>query len=196
MHPKTPGGQADGDTMGNGKRAWEDHHDQQLREYHAQELSTRAIGERMGFDFSTVARHARELGLAFDRSRTNAAANAAQIDAKAKRAILAQRFLDEAAHALDRIQEPYVMTLGSKDGPQSITLDKPDAGAHRNFMTTAGIATDKAIALDKHDSDSIGEEAKSMLERLLAVIPDATPAPSETPAQDAVRAAGRGEATA
>lgn len=165
---------------------WEPHHDDQLRELHAQELSTREIGARMGFDFSTVAKHARDLGLPFDRSRTAAAAHAAETDAKARRALLAHRFLDEANDALDKLHDEYDFVAATKDGIQVRTLDRPDAGAYRNFMTSAGIATDKAIALDKHDTDSVSEVAKSMLEKLLDLVPDA---PAETPAQDAIAAA-------
>lgn len=171
--------------MGNGKNVWEPHHDDQLRELHAQELSTREIGARMGFSFGTIARRARDLDLPFDRSRTAAAAKAAETDAKAKRAMLAHRFLDAANDALDKLAQPYTMPLASG---KVLELDQPDAGAHRNYMTSAGIATDKALALDKHDTDSVSEVAKSMLEKLLDLVPDAPPSAPETPAQDAIAA--------
>ncbi|MBN0040237.1 hypothetical protein JN535_08680 [Cellulosimicrobium cellulans] len=171
------------------KPVWEPHHDDQLRELHAQELSTRDIGERMGFSFGTIARRARTLGLEFDRSRTAAATHAAATDAKARRAILAHRFLDEANDALDKLHQEYDFVAATKEGIQVRTLNQPDAGAYRNFMTSAGIATDKALALDKHDTDSVSEVAKSMLEKLLDLVPDAPPSAPETPAQDAIAAA-------
>lgn len=171
------------------KPVWKPHHDDQLRELHAQELSTREIGARMGFEFSTIARRARSLGLKFDRTRTAAATKAAETDAKARRALLAHRFLDEANDALDKLHEQYEFVAATKDGIQTRTLEQPDAGAYRNYMTSAGIATDKAIALDKHDTDSVSEVAKSMLEKLLDLVPDAPAAPVETPAQDAIAAA-------
>lgn len=161
--------------------AWTPEHDTRLRELHARELSVRAIADELDVSKSLVSRKAQDLGLAFDRSRTAAATQAVAADNKARRALLAARFLDEAQAALDRITQPYVMTLGSKDGPMSITLDEPDAGAHRNFITAAAVAADKHIALEKVDADGVGEVAKSMLEKLLELVPDG-PAPVDTEA--------------
>jgi hypothetical protein len=144
--------------------AWTPEQDDRLRELAADGWSVRRIADDLGKGKSVVAFHGRQLGIDWDRSNVTAAADAARAHNKARRAVLAARMLDEAEYALDLIHEPHIHLL--KDGTK-VHLDQPDAASHRNYMTSAGIAVDKHLAIERVDTDGGRDQAVSVLERMV-----------------------------
>lgn len=119
-----------------------------------------AIAREHGVAASTVTKIAQDAGLAdaFDRSATENATRAAVADNKARRAVLARRFLDEAEAALADMRAPHlVYSFGGRDNAYNEhTLDVPPSGDRRNLMIIAATAVDKSMAIDRHDDDAQG----------------------------------------
>ena len=142
----------------------------QLRKLHAQDLSVRAIAERLGVSRSTVSRWAKEDGLRFDRERTAQAVAAHSIDLAAGRQRLAEKMLAAAEGMLDQLNKPYtVYSFGGRDNVYSEhTLDQPPVEAKRNIITTAAITFDKLSRIVEKDPDVSG--AQSVVQSLEAGI--------------------------
>lgn len=111
----------------------------------------------------SVTNIAKGLGLttAFDRSATKNATKAAQLDAKARRAVLQHRFLDRAERALDDMERAHlVFNFGGKENTYAEhLLDRPPTGDQRNLMIIAATGLDKSIAIDRHDADTMANAA-------------------------------------
>jgi len=131
-----------------------------------------AIARERGVSPATVSNIARENNLTFDRTLTETATRAKQIDNKARRAALAERLLDKATDLLDLMDEPYlVYAFGGKDNDYNEHLrDRPPATDLRNLMTSAAVAIDKHAVLEKLDTDSGAAGARSMLGELGAAL--------------------------
>lgn len=114
---------------------------------HAKGLNRNAIAREIGRAQSTVSKIARELGLSFDRSRTTAATQARQVDAKHRRAELADLALDDA-HEMRR---------------RALALPPDDGRNARDFAQAYGVFIDRHIRLAEMDADNGTEHAKSML---------------------------------
>lgn len=142
----------------------------QLRKLHAQDLSVRAIADRLGVSRSTVSRWAKEDGLAFDRARTAQAVAAQSIDLAAGRQRLAEKMLGRAEQLLDSLDGKYlVYSFGGRDNTYSEhELDKPPVEVIRNAVTTAGITFDKLSRIVEKDPDVSG--AQSVVQSLEAGI--------------------------
>jgi hypothetical protein len=121
---------------------------------------------------STVSLIAKAEGLNFDRSKTEIATRAVQVDSKARRAALAARLLNKAAELLDLMDEPYLVhSFGGRDNSYNEQLlDRAPASDLRNLMTSAAVAIDKHAVLEKLDVDSGAASAKSMLGELGAAL--------------------------
>jgi len=137
-----------------------------VRELHAAGKSRNAIGRAIGRSGSTVSSIAADLGLSFERATTAEATRAQQLDNAARRAQFAALLLDDLFRLRERIWSPYTALIGSKDGPQLIEVELPDAGAVRNFMAAIGVAVDKHTALLRAD-DTSADAARSMLGNLM-----------------------------
>lgn len=111
-----------------------------LADVQAGEKSRGKIAREHGVSTTTVSKIAREEGIdqPFSREQTEKATAAAVTDAKARRAALASDALTGAQAALDRLRERVA--------------DMSD----RDLITLFGVATDKHVALDRHDSDTTG----------------------------------------
>ncbi|QYM76919.1 helix-turn-helix domain-containing protein [Leucobacter luti] len=142
----------------------------QLRKLHSQELSVRAIAERLGVSRSTVSRWAKEDGLAFDRARTAQAVAAHSIDLAAGRQRLAEKMLQRAEEALDDLDKPYlVYNFGGKDNTyEEHELKRAPIEVRRNALTMAGITFDKLTRIVEKDPDVSG--AQSVVQSLEAGI--------------------------
>lgn len=116
---------------------------------------------------STVTRIAQHEGLtdAFDRSETKRATAAKVADQRLQRATTSQRFLDECNGFLDELHEPHmVFNIGGRDNVYTEHLmDEPPTTDKRNLMVSAGVAFDKHLAADRHDSDGEVEGVVSLL---------------------------------
>lgn len=117
-----------------------------------------AIARERNVAAGTVTKIAQEAGLNFDRSATKRATEAKVADQRAQRAVTSQRFLDKANDLLDQMDMPHmVFNIGGKDNVYTEHLmDVPPTGDLRNLMVSAGVAFDKHLAADRHDSDDQG----------------------------------------
>lgn len=142
----------------------------QLRKLHTQELSVRAIAERLCVSRSTVSRWAREEGLAFDRARTAQAVAAQSIDLVAGRQRLAEKMLQRTEEALDDLDKPYIVfSFGGRDNVyREHELTRPPVEVKRNVLTMAGITFDKLSRIVEKDPDVSG--AQSVVQSLEAGI--------------------------
>ncbi|GAA4176519.1 helix-turn-helix domain-containing protein [Gryllotalpicola koreensis] len=152
-------------TFGDEKRA-------RLRELHAAGMPLRQIAAELNASTETVSRHARNMGLSFDRSQTEEATRARVADLAAGRAALAERMLEEAHLILDDMHGEYrVFNFGGKDNTfAEETLDEPPVEAKRSMMTTAAIAFDKVTRVVERDGDGGAAEGVSMIVKLMAQI--------------------------
>lgn len=136
-----------------------------VRELHAEGLGRNAIAERLGRSGKTVSKIAEKLGLNFDRERTRVATEAKVIDARAKRAALANDLLDDAARLRQQLWQPahYVAHGGKEFDRADWTMDEPTFADKAKIMQSVGIAVDRAVKLDEYDADPGIDAAKSML---------------------------------
>lgn len=120
-----------------------------------------AIAREHGVAASTVSRIAEESGVdeAFDRTKTENATRARQIDTKALRAAISADLLVDAARLRERAWSPYTvpMSIGGKEGGiELVTTELPPLSEVRNAYTSVGIVLDKHLRLEQHDSDTQG----------------------------------------
>ncbi|TDD77725.1 helix-turn-helix domain-containing protein [Actinomadura rubrisoli] len=109
-----------------------------VAELHAQGKSRNAIAKAIGRAQSTVTKIAADLDLSFDRSRTEAATEARQTDAKARRVQLADLALDDA-HAMRRR-----------------ALDSDTGRDARDYAAAYGVFIDRHLRLSEVDADQQG----------------------------------------
>ncbi len=130
-----------------------------------QELSARRIGARHGVSDFTVRKIAAENGItdAFSREHTENATRARLADLKERRSLLAAGLLDDAEALRERAWTEYVHTAPVGQKLETITVALPPLAEVRNAYAAIGIATDKHLALIKHDGGIGLDEAKSML---------------------------------
>lgn len=138
-----------------------------LVELHSQGKSCRDIAAEMGFSPATISKHAKALGLEFDRAQTDLATRAHMIDLRASRYLLAQKMLTVGHELLDGVDSPYlVYNFGGKSNTyREHLLKRPPVDAQRSMVTTAAIAFDKASKLIDGTTEG-STEADSVLDRL------------------------------
>lgn len=134
--------------------------------------SRAAIAREFGVSTRTVQRYADDLGLADSLKQvtadTRAATEAAREHLRARRAALSARMLDEAEYALDQLHVPFLaFSFGGKDNTYNEhQLPGPPAGDIRNLMTSAAVAIDKHVVLDRHDAQAEDDQAGEVLGKL------------------------------
>lgn len=140
-----------------------------IAELHGQGLSRNAIGRELGYSGATISKHAKALGLTFDRTAIATATAAQQIDLAARRTRLVERMMDLAEESIDIIQAGEIEAVKITElGKIVRTTRKPDMTDRRNAVTISGIAVDKATKL--LDRDTGTEGAVSTLDALEAAI--------------------------
>ncbi len=149
-------------------KRWTDIHNTELTTLHAENLGVRAIAERMGFGRTTISTNAKRLGLTFDRRQTRAATAAVQADAKAKRAALELKLLEDAERLRSQLWQPHTyIDHGGKDFIQvTWTQEEPSPSDKLKLMQAASAALDRSIKITQFDSDNGAAGAISMLEGL------------------------------
>ncbi|GAA3441050.1 hypothetical protein [Planomonospora venezuelensis] len=157
--------------MPRGKALPDDKRQAILDDIKASQKSRNAIARDHDVSVGTVTNIAKRNGLttAFDRSSTKRATEAKQADNRAVRAELSRRLLAKAGDLLDQMDGEYlVYSFGGKDNTfNSKVLPKPPAAELRNLMTSAAVAIDKHVVIDRHDSGAGAEQAVSLLGALL-----------------------------
>lgn len=128
-------------------------------------LGRNAIARKYRVAAGTVTNIANENGRAdaFDRSAVESATRARTADLKARRANLAEGLLEDVELLRDRAWDAYEHTVATKDGVETVTLDRPPLSEVRNAYAAIGIATDKHLALLKHDTEQSSGPARSLL---------------------------------
>lgn len=116
----------------------------------------------------TVRRIAEEAGItdAFVRTMTKTATRAREADSAARRSEIAAGLLDDVAFFRAKFRQEWSKTVVVPGvGAQRVEADDAEvATGLQRLMTSVGIAVDKHMALEKHDSGDTGaEDAKSML---------------------------------
>ncbi|MYU24622.1 hypothetical protein [Streptomyces sp. SID8352] len=156
----------------------------EFRDLHAEGLGRNAIARAMKISQVVASRTAEHLGLTFDRSRIQAAAEARKADIEERRSLLAARFLDVAEESLDRVDEPTtVYAFGGKNNEYNEhVFDQAPIAERQKLVTTAAIAVDKSLKLVPAETSGSGaDDAKSMLGKLAqgiaAIVNEGEPAP-------------------
>jgi hypothetical protein len=128
-------------------------------------VSAGQIARDHGVARSTVTKIAadNDLANAFERTQTENAARAKQADCKLLRAQLKQDLLADAQRFRKRAWESYQVVVGTPEGAEIVTLDLPPLPDARAAYTAIGIAVDKSIRLEEHDSDDSAAGAKNLL---------------------------------
>lgn len=136
-----------------------------LKDIQAGQKSRNQIARDHGVSVSTVSGIAKDAGLtdAFDRSKTKSATRAREVDCKALRAQLKQDLLEDAQRLRARAWKPYQVVVSTPQGADIVTLEEPPLAEVRSAFTAIGIAIDKSIVLERHDSADGAADAKSML---------------------------------
>lgn len=123
-----------------------------LADIKAGDGTCRGIARKHGVSDATVRKIAKDNGItdAFSRAQTENATRAVIADNAARRARLAQRLVTLAELSLDRAVAELSETTA------------------RDAAVVLGIAVDKHIALERHDSGADADQAASLLGTLLA----------------------------
>jgi Helix-turn-helix domain len=151
---------------------------EQIRVLHARGNSAGAIAKQLGRSQSTITRQCKAMGLSFDRSATAEAVRAHQLDAKARRAVLAEKFLGDAERLREQlwVQCEYKSPVG---GMEPTVLgwqqDEPTFADKEKIVRAAGLAADKHIKLAEFDA-----EGTSAAKNLLGSLSEALSTVAET----------------
>lgn len=132
-----------------------DKREQVLTDVRAGTKSQRQIARDNGVSTTAVRKIAASAGLNdWSRERTEKATRASLADQRAQRAVLSQRFLDEANWLLDQMHKPHlVYSFGGKENSYNDReLPQPPTTDLRNLMVSAATAYDKHLAQDRHDA--------------------------------------------
>lgn len=95
--------------MASPPRPWTDAERARLLELHAQGATLHSIAKTMSRSKYTISRHAKELNLHWDRTRTAKAAEAVHVDNKARRARIETSLLEKAVAMLAEVDGPEVV---------------------------------------------------------------------------------------
>ncbi|KAB2384740.1 helix-turn-helix domain-containing protein [Actinomadura montaniterrae] len=137
-----------------------------VAELHAQGLSRGAIARKLKRSADTVGRIAADQGLTWDRSRTAKAVAAKQEDNRARRARISAGLLDDAEWLRERMRAESIQVVSTPKGPSQVLLALPPARDTRDFMVAATSALKAHADLERIDSGSGADQAKSMLGQL------------------------------
>lgn len=137
-----------------------------ILELHAAGKGRNQIRREVGRSAAVVSQVVHEAGGTFDRTGQVAAATAAkQADNRAKRAQLMTDLLDDAQRLRESLWEPVVVyNFGGKDNTYEEQVhDEPDAASKLKLMQAVGVAIDRSLKIDEHDSGAGVDAARSML---------------------------------
>jgi hypothetical protein len=151
------------------RREWTDAEDQILRDLAAAgkpiSAMVAALDDRHK---SSVKRRLDRLGIHGDRSQTMAATQAKVIDAKARRAALEVKLLEDAEKLREQIWAPtLVYNFGGKDNTyEERHLDEPPHADKLKLMQAIGVAVDRSLKISDHDADTGVTEAVGALDQI------------------------------
>ena len=166
---------------------WTPQDDQQLRDLHVQGFPLVQCATRMGRGTATICRHAKILGLSWDRAQTKAATQARVADNRATRSAIEAGLLADVQRLRGQMFAPCkAFNFGGKDNTYAeVALEQPTFVDQLKIMQAATIAVDRSLKIAVHDSDSSHDDAKSMLTGLAAAMGLAFRTPESEEAKDA-----------
>lgn len=141
-----------------------------IRTLHAAGTSRNDMARILGRSGSTISKAAEQMGLSFDREMVKAATAARVADARARRADIMHKLLDDADRLRGQIWEPHEYRAhGGRDFvEQRWTQPEPTSADKHKLMMATSAALTSSMRLDLHDVDSGASTAKSMLGALAA----------------------------
>lgn len=144
---------------------------ERIKVLHEQGETCGAIARDLGRATSTVARAAKDMGLAWVTDRTEAATKAKQASNRERRADLVRRMYDRADRIMDRLDAPHYKLVGmDKNGNARTNLVDADAIPGTEERALFGMvinALGAAAKLEAVDAAATGAgEAKGILGRL------------------------------
>ena len=130
--------------------------------------SRNQIARDHGVSTYSVTSIAKDAGLedAFNREHTEKATRARAVDVKAMREQLKLDLLEDAQRLRRRAWSPYQVVVSTPQGADIVTIDEPPLAEARAAYTAIGIAIDKSLVLERHDSTGGDSGAASMLDAL------------------------------
>lgn len=144
-----------------------------VRRLHGEGRPRNVIAREIGRSGSTVSKIAAGLGLTFDRAETTAVATAARAtDLAARRVQLAERLHDDAERLREQLWAPCITgAFGGKDNVWSQkSLPQPLFGDQRQILSAVGIAVDRSLKLDDHDSGAGTAAVIGLLQQTAAAL--------------------------
>lgn len=151
-------------------REWTDEESDTLTVLHSEGLALHSIAERMDRSKSMISRHAKRLGLDFDRTATAKATEAVVIDNRARRAALETRLLAEADAELSMIREGMeVGQFAGADGEwKHAWVDTPSPTDRKAIAQTTSTLITAANKLGELNAGRDVDHAKASLSKLRA----------------------------
>lgn len=130
----------------------------QIRRLHAAGHCRNDIAKILERSGATISKAAAKLGLSFNREMVRAATEAKVADAKARRAELMSKLLDDADRLRGQIWEPHeYIENGGRDFVQTRwTQEEPSPMDKLKLMQAASSALSSSMRLDLHDADQQG----------------------------------------
>ncbi|WP_394253650.1 hypothetical protein [Arthrobacter pityocampae] len=141
-----------------------------VRACHAKGLGRNAIADELGVARGTITKVANELGLDFDRTKTEVATKARSIDQRARRQDIIDRLYKRAETVLDRLEaETFDALVPSAPGVQSHeVLPFVPATEERGLAGAMGFYLSSAEKLEKVDADKGAADGVSMVSEMMA----------------------------
>lgn len=143
----------------------------QIKAHHEAGTGCNAIAKAMGRAPSTIAKAAKDMGLAWDSSRTAHATEAKQAGNQARRAALVSRLYDRCDRIMDRLDSPTFKLVGmDKDGYARTNVVDQDAIPGAEERALFGMVVNGLVAaarLEQVDAGAVNStEAKGILGNL------------------------------
>ena len=153
-------------------RPWTHDEDTRLRDLHAAGHTLHAAATEMARSKATVCRHAKLLGLGWDRGQTVAATKAKKLDADARRAQLKLDLLDDAARLRQQLWKPTtVFSFGGKDNVyREHDVPQPPHIDQLKLVQATSAAINAYGRLESLDTAADTDDAKSLLAQLGAAL--------------------------
>ncbi|MDF3280473.1 helix-turn-helix domain-containing protein [Gordonia sp. N1V] len=144
--------------MATPRRPWTDAERDRIRELHAEGRTLHSIAKELGRSKEGVSRHAKAMGLSWDRSQTAKAAEANHVDNKARRATIETTLLEKVVGLLTEIDGPEeVYGFGGADYVfNSRQLDHMTPRSKKDLMQAVSSALVAANRL--HELNSEGRD--------------------------------------
>jgi len=130
------------------------------------------IGRQLGRTRGAVANQAAKLGVRSDRTDTVRATEAKILDARAMRADLKVKLLQDAHRLRESLWTPAkVYNIGGKDNTYTEhEVEEPPFRDKLSIMQAVGTAVDRSLKIEQHDADSGIAEATSLLDLFAAAV--------------------------